>query len=182
MNLKQEPNIYKFSFNKENMESLHPGAKWKFRIEIYLGLIIFLAFFFVPFIASTKALQAIWIFLSLAIFFFIILIGEIFIRWAYRNWKYEFTKEALKIEKGVIVKRYKSIPYERIQNIDITRGIIARMIGFSTVDIQTAGYSVYPAKGGRGFSEGHIPAVSIARAEQIREFLMKRISHNRQGL
>ena len=102
--------------------------------------------------------------------------------WAYRNWKYEFTHDSLKIEKGVIIKKYKSIPYERIQNVDITRGILARIAGFSTIDIQTAGYSAYAAKGGVGQSEGHLPAVSIEGAEQIREFLMKRITHNKQGL
>jgi putative membrane protein len=113
-----------------------------------------------------------------------ILIGELFVHWVYKNWKYEFTEDSLKIEKGVIVKRYKSIPYGRIQNVDITRGILARIVGFSTVDIQTAGYSMYAGSGRGGmFSEGHIPAVSIEHAEEIREFLVKKISHhNKQGL
>jgi hypothetical protein len=36
---------------------------------------------------------------------------------------------------------------------------------------------------GKGRSEGYIPAVSIKEAEQIREFLMKKIGkRNKQGL
>ena len=45
----------------------------------------------------------------------------------------------MKLEKGVIYKVYTNIPYERIQNIDIYRGIIARLCGFSAVSVQTAG-------------------------------------------
>ena len=67
--------------------------------------------------------------------------------------------------------------------MDITRGIIARMLGFSTVEVQTAGYSApvfqYRSswnKRGHPQSEGHIPAVSAEGAEQIREFLMSKVS------
>lgn len=167
------------------MEKLHPGAKWKFRIESYFGLIIISLFFFVPFLIGTREsdlFSSPILLLSIVFLFCFILIAEIFIHWAYKNWKYELTQDSLKIEKGVIIKKYKSIPYERIQNVDITRGIIARIVGFSTIDIQTAGYSAYAAKGGMGQSEGHLPAVSIGGAEKIREFLMKKIIGKKQGL
>lgn len=113
----------------------------------------------------------------------LIIISEIFVRLDYKNWKYEFTSDSLKIERGVIVKRYKSIPYDRIQNIDITRGVFARMLGFSTIDIQTAGYSVaYGNSSSASGSEGHLPAVSVEGAEKIREFLMKKIYSKKGGM
>lgn len=165
------------------MESIHKGAKWRFRAQAYTFLIFLFLFFVLPMWVSSseipfnfKVINYFWIFLIVYI-----ILAEIFIHLSYLNWKYEFTKDSLKIEKGVIVKKYKSIPYERIQNVDITRGILARIIGFSTVDIQTAGYSAY-GKGGAGLSEGHIPAVTIKRAEEIREFLVKKISGKKQGL
>ncbi|MFH1503530.1 MAG: PH domain-containing protein [Candidatus Diapherotrites archaeon] len=166
------------------MEKLHKGAKWLFRLQsyvVFLAIFLFGLFTFIINLAE-KGLSFKPFLLFLAIFLCFIILAEIFVHWAYRNWKYEFTQHSLKIEKGVIIKKYKSIPYERIQNVDITRGIIARMIGFSTIDIQTAGYSAYSSYGGKGHSEGHIPAVSIEHAEKIREFLIKRISHNKQGL
>ena len=111
-----------------------------------------------------------------------IIISEIYSRMAYNRWFYEFTPTNLKIEKGIIWKKYSNIPYERVQNVDIHRGIIARMSGFSSVAIQTAGLS-YSRRGGAG-AEGAIPAVTPAAAEKIREFLMKKISksHSGQGM
>lgn len=168
------------------MEHLHSGARWSFRIGAYFSMIFLVVFF------------SIWFFSFIAILFgdfsgsflvtlivgiiLVIIVGEIYARLAYNNWKYEFTKTELKIEKGIIFKTYKSIPYARIQNVDIHRGILARMLGFSTLDIQTAGYSGYGTRGGRGMSEGHIPAVSVAGAEKIREFVMKSIHHRGSGI
>jgi membrane protein YdbS with pleckstrin-like domain len=167
------------------MESLHKGAKWKFRFQLYVSFIflfIFLSIFLLSFNPNIIYFPLKILSFFLIILLFIIIIGEIFVNWTYKNWKYELTKDSLKIEKGVIVKKYKSIPYERIQNVDITRGVLARIIGFSTVDIQTAGYSVYNSQGGAGMSEGHLPAVSIDQAEKIRAFLMKKITGKKQGL
>lgn len=172
------------------MHHLHKGAKWLFRIQTYFSLIIlfvFLGFWIIPLWGELNFplfFSGIIIGLIVALIVFI-LIAEIFVHWAYKNWKYEFTEDSLKIEKGIIIKRYKSIPYQRIQNVDITRGIIARICGFSTIDIQTAGYSMHAGAGRNGmFSEGHIPAVSIQHAEEIRDFLIEKISrrNSNQGL
>lgn len=165
------------------MEKLHPGAKWKFRVRGYIGILVLFLFFGLPFLfaSSTLGIGNLTGFMFGGLVLLIILI-EIVIHLEYINWGYEFTSDSLKIEKGIIVKRYKSIPYERIQNVDITRGIIARIIGFSTIDIQTAGYSMaYGGRGSAGLSEGHIPAVSKEGAEKIRDFLVKKISHKKSS-
>lgn len=159
------------------MKQLHPGAKWQFRVG-FLVFVLFLSFFFsfqvIPFGVSAFLLTFIVVFALLA------LIVEIYVRLAYKNWKYELTGNNLKIEKGIIWKDYKSIPYERVQNVDIHRGILARLLNFSTMDIQTAGYSgVY--HGRRMMSEGHIPAVSRHDAEKMRDFLMAKISRKSGG-
>ncbi|MDD5193080.1 MAG: PH domain-containing protein [Candidatus Nanoarchaeia archaeon] len=177
-------------------KKLHQGARWSFRIRAYLTM-IFLAFFVSWFIAPLFAVISSLLFgkntvpaVIFAIIFFgvfyiilIIVIGEIYARMAYNRWFYEFTDGQLRMERGIIWKRYSNLPYERVQNVDITRGILARMLGFSTVHIQTAGFSYTPNARGMG-SEGYIPAVTIPEAEHIREFLMKKISKNgrNQGL
>jgi membrane protein YdbS with pleckstrin-like domain len=160
------------------MKQLHPGAKWQFRIGIYVllafaGIFVssFLGAFLIPiFGGSGFAIVVIfWI-------LFIFGLGEIYAQLAYKNWKYKLSENNLKTEKGIVWKKYSSIPYERVQNIDIQRGILARILGFSSINIQTAGYSGYH---GRGLhSEGYIPAVSIKEAEEIREFLVKKIDKN----
>ncbi len=173
------------------MEKLHPGAKWSFRISGYVGAIIFLIFFgsfLGPILAailaaifgadSLGAIIVIGLILFVLFAAAVIILAEVYARMAYNRWFYEFTQTNLKIEQGVIFKRYSNVPYQRVQNVDIHRGILARMLGFSSVMIQTAGFS------GAGRAEGYIPAVSPEGAEKIRDFLMKKITKRgrEQGL
>jgi len=170
------------------MEHLHPGAKWLFRIQGYFGFFIFLMFFIwglVPMISiigslilgtSPEAIIGLIIFGIVFYITLVIIFAEIYARMAYKRWKYEFTPISLKLERGIIWKRYSNIPYERVQNVDVRRGILARIFGFSTVDIQTAGFHGGYGRRGVPRSEGHLPAVSIQAAEKIREFLMKKIT------
>ena len=179
------------------MEKLHPGAKWIFRIQGYFGsipilivlvylisTIITLSSVFSGSFSITSLIKSGFVFVIIFIAIILIIIfSEIYARMAYNRWFYEFGHDGLKLERGIIWKRYSNIPYERIQNVDIHRGILARILGFSTLNIQTAGYSgVYTRRGTYGAgSEGHIPAVSIEAAEKIRNFLIKKISKNNKG-
>lgn len=169
-------------------KSLHFGAKWIFRLGVFwtaIFLSIFLGSFLIPFMIGfeffsvTNIAGATIIFIILIVS--ILALGEIWVRLAYKNWSYEFTDSNLKQERGVIWKTYSNVPYDRIQNIDIRRGIIARILGFSSVHIQTAGYSVSPNGAGYG-AEGYIPAVDIKEAENIRDFIIKKVHKGRQGL
>ena len=174
------------------MEKLHPGARWLFRVRGWVVcLFLVVPFFWVVFpflslffsIGGGSLSGLLWVIL-MGVFLYIVFVvvaAEIYARMAYNRWFYEFTKNGLKLERGIIWKRYSNVPYERVQNIDIHRGIIARMCGFSTVDIQTAGFHFVGRRGGRARSEGHIPAVNPEKAEEIREFLMKKISKQKRG-
>jgi len=166
---------------EHNKKKLHHGAKWLFRIRGYFGalfLMIFLSWGIISIIIIMgKGIVLVGILFYIAM---IIIIAEIYARMSYNRWFYEFTNDSLKLERGIIWKRYSNVPYTRVQNVDIHRGILARIIGFSSVIIQTAGYS-YTSRGG-AMAEGYLPAVSIEGAEEIREFLMKRINKNHQGL
>jgi len=158
---------------------LHPGAKWQFRISVSIILLIFLIIiysaFVLPFAISSVFLGGnqsplvYFVLIPIICLIVVIILSEIYARMSYNRWFYEFTPDNLKIEKGIVVKRYSNIPYSRIQNVDIRRGILARMLGYSSVIIQTAGYS------GVSLAEGNLPAVSMEAAEKIREFVMKKI-------
>ncbi|RMD45595.1 hypothetical protein D6829_02005 [Candidatus Pacearchaeota archaeon] len=159
------------------MEKLHPGAKWQFRVKgyfLFLVLGLVLGSFVGPLFGSKSSGSSVSILLSvLGYILFAIIASEIYAQMSYNRWLYEFTDNGFKSERGIIWKRYSNIPYERIQNIDITRGIIARMFGFSSVMIQTAGFS------GPARAEGNIPAVDIKKAEEIRNFLMGKITRRK---
>lgn len=180
------------------MNQLHPGARWIFRLQAYYPLIfIVISITIWSFqIFTLHAGGSIGIGFVIAVLFyilFVIIVAEIYARMSYTRWLYEITHDGVKIEHGIIWKKYTSIPYERVQNVDIKRGIIARLFGFSTVEIETAGQSGMGAYGfrfgRRGYrrykSEGHLPAIDINGAEKIREFLMKKIKQvhkSSQGL
>lgn len=167
--------------------NLHPGARWLFRfriIWIIIFITIFLGFisssFIIRFLTKTGLFSSIligW----LVMFLILLAIGEIWVRLYYNGWLFEFDKNNLRLERGVIWKRYSNVPYDRIQNVDIHRGILARLLGFSSIYVQTAGYSSYGRYGLRK-AEGYIPAVSVKSGEKIRDFLMKKIKKGSKGL
>ena len=167
------------------MDKLHSGARWLFRVNSYVALffgVMFLSFVGAGFVSSMIIKEGVYTGVGMFLIPFLIAIvlvfvfGEIYSRLAYNNWRYKFTDNGLKLERGIIWKKYSDIPYERVQNVDIHRGILARMLGFSTIDIQTAGFSGGAGRYGTHKSEGYIPAVGIEHAEKIREYLMHKIS------
>jgi len=165
------------------MEKLHSGAKWLFRIRGYSSFIVILIFLGVAsntLIGGLPEGSGTFIGIILGVLggaiILTIIFAEIYAKMAYKRWLYEFGPVSLKLERGIIWKKYSNIPYERVQNVDVHRGILARMFGFSTVDIQTAGLHMSYNRRGRARSEGHLPAVSVEGAEKIREFLMEKIS------
>lgn len=90
----------------------------------------------------------------------------------YGTYRYELTDKGFRKESGVIWKQYVTIPYSKIQNVDIYRGIMARLLGLADLHIQTAGMSV-PTKMG-ALSEGRLPGLSMADAEKLRDELVDR--------
>ena len=129
---------------------------------------------------SLGFLNWLWIIIpALLIFFFI---------WAkltYHFYRYELVDAGFRKELGVIYKKYVTIPYDRIQNVDIYRGILARMLGLSDLNIQTAGMSATVSRyGARGIgAEGRLPALSRETAEQLRDELIQRARQSKnQGL
>lgn len=170
------------------MQQLSPKALWYF-FFIFLGraLIVFLypVFVLVGFIAGTDDLGSFGSLVMVVIAW--ILVGLLFARfWAglsYSNFKYELKDEGLRIERGVIWKKYVTIPYDRIQNVDILRGLIARILGISDLQIQTAG-GITNANYG-SFSEGRLPGLLPEVAEQLRDEVLKVSKQSRrtaQGL
>lgn len=95
---------------------------------------------------------------------------------SYRYYRYELREDGFRKEQGVIWKKYVTIPYDRIQNIDIHRGVFARLFGLSDLQIQTAGASAVMGRyGASGINaEGRLPGLSREVAEQLRDELVRR--------
>ena len=115
----------------------------------------------------------------------LLIIYFIWAKLTYNSYRYELTDIGFKKESGVIYKKYVTIPYDRIQNVDIYRGILARILGLSDLQIQTAGSSAIVSRYGTGGmnAEGVLPGISREVAEQLRDELIQRSRQSRnQGL
>ncbi len=111
-----------------------------------------------------------------------VLVVPFLIAWAYgvlsyKFYFYELTDDGFRKESGIIWKKYTTIPYDRIQNVDINRGVIARILGLSDLNIQTAGASggSYGAWGMVAVgAEGSVPGLAKETAEQLRDELIRK--------
>ena len=78
-----------------------------------------------------------------------------------RNFSYKITEDNIIINHGVFTKTRATIPFSRIQNINIVNGVFDRMFKTFTVKIETAGGSgaAQAAQGGHIRPEGYIPGL-----------------------
>lgn len=168
------------------MRRLHPKAKWLFFWQFLLSWILsswllsLMAFVVVgrlsELLPSLISLEDSIFSLAKAILLLFLgfilpspLLAFFWATWEYNNYKYRLTDEGVKIERGIIWKKYITIPHEKIQNVDLVRGIIARILGLSDLHIQTAGYS------GRMPAEGRIPGLDPRVAEGLKEDLLAKM-------
>lgn len=169
------------------MENLNPKSVWIFFVRFLLGgLVLLLVFFWmwIPLVLGGGAILGGLAGFFLAPLFFLILFILFCYGWAkltYKYWLYDITEDTFKMEHGVIWKRYVSIPYERIQNVDIHRGVVARILGLSDLRIQTAGFGGSQGKWG-AWAEGNLPGIEMEKAEQLREDIVSRVKGKKQGL
>jgi putative transcriptional regulator len=78
-----------------------------------------------------------------------------------KNFSYKVQKDNIVINHGVLTKTRATIPYKRIQNINITTGVFDRIFKTYTIKIETAGHSaVSSGTTRRGIGpEGYIPGL-----------------------
>jgi len=179
------------------MENLDPKSIWLFFLNFLLsGLFIFIFFsfwglpFFIMLFEVSKQINVFGFIFAvigaeIVIFGLYIAFCYIMAKLAYKYWKYELAEDAFRKESGIIWKKYVSIPYERIQNVDIYRGIFARILGLSDVHVQTAGASAvsYGRRGMAGVgAEGRLPGIDKDTAEKLRDELIRRAKQSKQSI
>ncbi len=114
-----------------------------------------------------------WLWIIIPVF---LVLCFVWAKLTYHFYRYELTDAGFRKELGVIYKKYVTIPYDRIQNVNINRGIIDRLLGLSSLQIFTAGT-------GAMIGEGNLPGLSTGEAEQLRDELIKQARQAKnQGL
>jgi|AntRauMinimDraft_4_1070384.scaffolds.fasta_scaffold00083_22 putative membrane protein len=90
----------------------------------------------------------------------------------YRRFEYELTEDSLDIASGVFSRREREIPLRRVQNVDVTRSLVARLLGLAEVDVETAG---------GGSTEANLRFVSREEAGRLQEEVRERRAARERG-
>lgn len=95
----------------------------------------------------------------------------------YNNFQYEIDPTGLVIESGVIHKKRVSVPFEQIQNVNIERSLIDRVLGLARISIETAGSSnanpqTVADVGKSVKSEGYLPGIDLEKAKVLHDTLI----------
>ncbi|MFQ3180652.1 MAG: membrane protein YdbS with pleckstrin-like domain [Polaribacter sp.] len=136
-------------------------------ILINTFLVFVIAFLLVSF-ADYKGLfefieNTIWIYLSMfSSFVFILLVKKV----GFKKRKYAVREKDISYEKGVLFRSLTSIPFNRIQHIEIDEGPISRLFGLVSLSVFTAGDSSDDLK---------ISGLLKEEAKQIKEFISNKI-------
>jgi putative membrane protein len=83
----------------------------------------------------------------------------------HHRYDYELTADTLDIRSGVLSRREREIPYERVQNVDVAQTVVQRALDIAAVRIETAG--------GSG-SEAHLRYVGRAEADRLQNEVSRR--------
>lgn len=84
---------------------------------------------------------------------------------SWMRFRYGVGERDIVIESGVFQRQRRIIPFDRVQDIDIEQGLLARLFGTVTVRIET---------GGAGKDEGRLEAVDMAEAHRLRDIIRTR--------
>lgn len=113
-----------------------------------------------------------WSWIPAGVLLVVIIWGLWLIRRQVSAMSYLELAEDLVIRKGRVFRQVSSIPYGRLQYVDLQSGPLERKYGMATLQIFTASPS----------TSATIPGLLIETAEQMRERLMQRGEAQRAGL
>jgi len=104
-----------------------------------------------------------------AIAILVLSVGGTILYWM--RFQYRVGADEIRIDSGVISRRHRSIPFDRIQDVDITQGPLARLFGLAEVKFETGAGDGWRAE------DGVLHAIALRRAEDIRSLVRGRRSH-----
>lgn len=96
----------------------------------------------------------------------VVLTISLLFRWlAWTRFRYFIEDDDIRIERGLLSRSARSIPYDRIQDVSVEQKPLARLLGIGEVKFETGG--------GEG-DEAKLSFVSLAEAERLRETVRSR--------
>jgi uncharacterized protein len=120
--------------------------------------------------AFFSAVAAWWILPGVVLVIMVLVIA--FVPRRVRSIGYQLRDDDLLFRRGLLFQRFVSVPYGRMQLIDITRGPVSRALGLSDLHFVTAAAS----------SSVSIPGLLVADADELRDQLVALAETRRAGL
>src|SRR6266545_2660244 len=105
-----------------------------------------------PIALLVLARRELWLLLLAASVMVAVVVAELLRR------TYALDSSAMRIEEGVLARRRRLLPFDRIQQVDLVRKPLHRLLGVATLRVETAG--------GSGGSEADLEVIALAAAVQ----------------
>lgn len=110
------------------------------------------------------AVQGRWLLLLLMLGIFTVFsIGSAVLRWS--KFSFRVGSREIRIDSGLLNRTHRSIPFDRIQDVTIEQGPLARALGLARVRFETGGSAAAKE------DDGSLAAVSLLRATEIRDLV-----------
>lgn len=94
----------------------------------------------------------------------------VFFSWlSWRFHTYRITEAAVEARKGLLFRQHRRAPLDRIQSVNLQRPLLARVLGLTKIEVQTAG------QGGKV----ELAYLSHADAKTVREQILRSAAHSR---
>lgn len=93
-------------------------------------------------------------------------VGAALLRWM--KFSFQVGAREIRIDSGLLSRTHRSIPFDRIQDVTIEQGPLARALGLARVRFETGGSA------GAKEDDGSLAAISLERAGEIRDLVRAR--------
>ncbi len=154
-----------------------PGVEWRrvspkyVWVDVISTVVLALVLLAASCLPAFLSHVALWWILPVVVFVIMVLVIA-FVPRRVRAIGFQLRDDDLLFRRGLLFQRFVSVPYGRMQLIDITRGPVSRAVGLSDLHFVTAAAS----------SSVAIPGLPLLDAEELRDKLVALAETRRAGL
>ncbi|MEY7849915.1 PH domain-containing protein [Natrarchaeobius sp. A-rgal3] len=150
------------------MNRLHPFSAVTMALQQAVTWVT-IPFFLVVFLSGVvDSVEYSWVFVIVPLG---LTVGVSYALAYYYRFEYGITPDTFDVRSGVLSRRSREIPYGRIQNVDVARGVLQRLLGLAVVSIETAG---------GGNTEATLRFVSESEANRLQHQIRRRTAEAKE--
>ena len=79
-----------------------------------------------------------------------------------RRLAYQLRDHDVSLRRGVVTHRTETVPFSRVQHVNLTRGPIERVLGLASLEVTSAGPNI------------SIPGLAVSDAERVKQIVVER--------